>query len=254
MQFYIYCLAILFIYSKSPKWGIISFVVSTISTLTVTFIIMYMCNTSMRFLDAYRDTDAVYTKPWTRISSYQSGMILGFILYVTRDRRIYLTRRQTVIIWSAILGFFTYTVVMHPDQPKILIYLFMSGGRIVYGLIVGGIIVICQWGYGRWFEWISTRRFIWQFSKLSYTIYLIHPAIGMIVYGTDAHVLNISFIKTILDCLGIAIASYYLSYVITILFELPYIRLSDEFILKRRLNHDTQSHKNGGKVTSEKIQ
>lgn len=150
-----------------------------------------------RFLDAYRDTDAVYTKPWTRISSYQSGMILGFILYVTRDRRIYLTRRQTVIIWSAILGFFTYTVVMHPDQPKILIYLFMSSGRIVYGLIVGGIIVICQWGYGRWFEWISTRRFIWQFSKLSYTIYLIHPAIGMIVYGTDAHVLNISFIKTV---------------------------------------------------------
>ncbi|XP_059611002.1 nose resistant to fluoxetine protein 6-like isoform X2 [Phlebotomus argentipes] len=254
MQFYIYSLVLLFIYSKSRRWGIVTFVVSTAATVTASFIIMYRCNTSMKFLDAFRDADMVYIKPWTRISSYQSGMMLGFILHVTRGRRIYLSPRHTAIIWSAILGFFTVTVAMDPDQPKILMQLFMSGGRILYGLIMGGIIVICHWGYGRWFEWLSTRRFIQQFSKLSYTIYLLHPAIGMKVYGTDAHVANISFIKTLFDSLGIAIVSYYLSHAITILFELPYIRLSDEFILKRRSRYDSaESHKNSVKVMSEKV-
>ncbi|GAB0087638.1 hypothetical protein DMENIID0001_019700 [Sergentomyia squamirostris] len=235
MQFYIYSLLLLFIYAKSPKWGIVTFVVTTVSAVVSSFVIMHLCGASMKFLDAFRTVDYVYTKPWIRITSYQSGMMVGYFAHGTRRKPVFLTKNQSTILWITLAILFIGTTFLDPDQPKVLMQLIMSVGRILYGLgMVGGCILMCQWGYGKWFEWVSTRRSIWLISKVSYIIYTIHLAIGMIVYASDAHVVNISFVKTLIDTLAITIVSYYLSLMIAILFELPYIRLSDEFILGRR--------------------
>ena len=102
-----------------------------------------------------------YVKPWCRFSPYIVGLLLGYILHVTKNKPVKINPAVAVWLWLCAFGI-GYAVVygldlpshMPPNEPLSKFVNAFYGGfhRAAWGIALGWLIFACCKGYGGNFE------------------------------------------------------------------------------------------------------
>ena len=135
--------------------------------------------------------DEIYSKPYTRISPYLVGIVIGYLLY--RKVRIPLHKLINWLIYLPMWGFAAFFLMAplyglygtwhgHPlnDAENVLYYTF---SRFSWGIGLALIVFACHNGYGFVVNSFLSMKIWVPLSRLTFTAYLVHPIVLTVIYG-----------------------------------------------------------------------
>lgn len=176
--------------------------------------------------DPLAQFDKIYDKPWTRLGPYLVGMMVGWVLYKT-DCKIKMSKVMVVVGWILSLGCLTalvyglYDTELHP----IVAAAYSSLSHSAWALSLSWIVIACCTGYGGYVEKLLSASFLYPFSRVTYCAYLVHPImIRVMVMRLDSP-MHLSVETIAIVFFGQVVASYILSFVVSLAFEAPFVQL-----------------------------
>lgn len=151
----------------------------------------------LAFVDAGRTDQSrmalTYQPTHTRMGAWLVGVIVGFVFYQTKHRRVVMSKAVVVVGWAVSL--IAMLVIIFGDYPfqqpdsymDISIVwdaLYESTNRVVWAGCLGWIVFACINGYGGFVNTLLSLS-VWQpLGRLSYSIYLLHLPVQMMLAGT----------------------------------------------------------------------
>ncbi|XP_078045042.1 O-acyltransferase like protein-like [Augochlora pura] len=197
-------------------------IVSWIVTATIALHAQYVPSIE----DPLAHYESLYDKPWSRIGPYLLGMITGWYLYKS-NCTLKMPKTLALICW--IFSFFVMLSIVYglygstygPFMSAAYSALSHSG----WAVAVGWVLVACVAGHGGIVNKILSCKYLYPLSRLSYCVYLVHPAIirAVVLKGESSMHLTLGLMGILF--LGFTIASYIVSLIISILFEAPVVSL-----------------------------
>ena len=173
--------------------------------------------------------DIIYDKPHCRINAYLIGIVLGFVLYKKWRLRSSLWIRICLysVIWitaaalCAVIIFGQYNTWRgHPftKTENVMYYMF---GRTGYSIGIALMIYACHNGFGGVINKFLSWSFWVPLSNLTFTAYLFHPLVFLLMYRT----MRFRFIHTdwmlIILFSAAAVLSYSLALIVAVTVEYP---------------------------------
>ncbi|XP_076673729.1 O-acyltransferase like protein-like [Andrena cerasifolii] len=176
--------------------------------------------------DPFAHYDSLYDKPWLRIGPYVLGMITGWYLYKSNCKlKIHTT--VALLLWA--LSCFTMFSIVYglygsgygPFVSTLYTALSHSG----WAASLSWILIACVCGHGGVVNKVLSCKYLYPLSRLSYCVYLLHPAIIRAVLVAGEHSLHLSEGFVTIMFLGFTVASYAVGLFISLLFEAPMVSL-----------------------------
>lgn len=133
--------------------------------------------------------DLIYTKPWSRISPYIVGFLLGYVLY--RKVKLSLSNEKTVaffaslwtavglILLSCVFGLFFKLDI--EETAKHVIYTAFS--RFMWASALALIVFACHNGYGGYVNSFLSMQLWIPLSRMTFCVFLVHPIVLTVLYG-----------------------------------------------------------------------
>ncbi|XP_041368659.1 nose resistant to fluoxetine protein 6-like [Gigantopelta aegis] len=183
--------------------------------------------------------DAIYMVPWCRMGPYIIGIWTGYILYRT-DCRIRMSR-VTVIFGWAIATASALAVVYglydvnngHPLAVDTAAF-YNSVNRTVWGACVCWVVLACATGYGGYVNTLLSWKGIIPLSRLTYCAYLLHPIIMFYYYYSRETTFHLSDINLLFSFFSFLVASYGVSFIVSLAFEAPMMGLEKVFFKREK--------------------
>ncbi|KAJ6632736.1 Nose resistant to fluoxetine protein 6 [Pseudolycoriella hygida] len=235
MQFYIVILFILFVHARYPATAK-SIFLALIAALTAGGIYLNVdMNLLPRFDSVLYHLDEFYIEPWNRMHPYLAGCAVGYVMFKIKDKKFPKNRFITVSYCTGAIVTFVATLfsTSFTGATSLIFALALSFGRFFMGLFIGSIVVMCHIGYGGMMNTFVSHRLFVHVNKVTYVMYLVHPLIIIFFNANlDAspHYDTYSIAPTI--C-GILLISYIAAIVLSPLIEIPFQKLSDEYVMKK---------------------
>lgn len=207
-DFIFYLLAPIFLLAirGNPVFGIISTLFVMLASMLLRAILMVIFNfppTQFLWFQSYFNVDMVshhvwvYTKPYTRISTYLVGILLGYFLASCSkpfsEKLREKSNKHTLLLWLlasvlmfwGVFGLYPAAQGWGSGQDW-----FWFGYNIFYGathrvVFVTGLaifIALCHEGHGGWVNRILSCRIMVPLSNISYGVYLVHLLMILIFY------------------------------------------------------------------------
>eukprot|EP00038_Savillea_parva_P009943 m.186849 g.186849 ORF g.186849 m.186849 type:complete len:715 (-) comp16883_c0_seq1:206-2350(-) len=230
MQFFILGLFILKINLKSVRVGVFLCVVIAIAGTVTGWLLLLKHRGST--LDDY------YDKPYTRVTPFAIGVLLGILLvdyqFINTKLSNRVSRSLMVMSLVAILGvvYIDYlNFAHHPkseqgdfdDQQNAA---YQAGGRLVFALAICCLTWLCVTGHGGWIKSFLSLS-IWEpLGKLTYGAYLIHPIIVRIYYYQKVQLFHFDPLEQTMYFVAITVMTYAIGAVLHITVELPFANLN----------------------------
>ncbi|XP_066999715.2 nose resistant to fluoxetine protein 6 [Anabrus simplex] len=179
----------------------------------------------------------LYAATYTRAAPFLVGVLLGYILYSTKKKKLILSK------WIVFLGWLVSTAISltiiyaihlyykkdHPYNP--LEAAFFGGLHpIAWGAVIAWIIFACETGYAGPVKTILSWPWFQPLSKLSYSAYLVHFMVfyhDLAITRTPSHYDHYSVIHYVLGDLVIIML---LAAVFALTFEMPVLNLDKLFL------------------------
>ncbi|XP_077994444.1 nose resistant to fluoxetine protein 6-like [Glandiceps talaboti] len=178
-----------------------------------------------------------YPKPWTRISTYLVGMIVGYLLIKTKCK-VKINKVINLVCWcaawvialSVLYGLYGTQHGHTLSRPVDVLY--MTVCRLAWSVAIGWLTFACLTGNGGPINAILSWKAWIPISRLTYCAYLTHFYV-ILVYGMNQdRLINLSDLnQTYMYIAGLVIA-YCISFVVSLMAEAPMMRL--EKILLRK--------------------
>ncbi|XP_046631188.1 nose resistant to fluoxetine protein 6-like isoform X2 [Daphnia pulicaria] len=178
--------------------------------------------------------DKHYSETFARMPPYLIGILLGLLLYKTKDKTIHINKFLVAAGWiiATLLGLIaTYGMFPYLDEatvPVIDPFIRVSYGVLnhsAWAITIGWIIFACTHGYGGFVHrFLSWKLFI-PLSRLSYSVYLTH-----LIY-TFAYISHLrkpyyfTEISGAMNFAGILVISFLLAFVVSVAVEMPFVNL-----------------------------
>ena len=166
----------------------------------------------------------IYEKPYCRINAYLIGVVLGFVLY--KKWKVKFKFWTSVCFYSVlwvIAGTCCLTMVFgqyqtwngHPftKSENIMYYMF---SRTIYSIGIALAIYACHNGFGGVINSFLSWSFWVPLSRLTFMVYLCHPMVLTLMYGT----MRFRFIYTDWILIVFLAAAIVLSYCMALLFAI----------------------------------
>ncbi|CAI9740878.1 Hypothetical predicted protein [Octopus vulgaris] len=162
----------------------------SVGLLVVTFLLCaYVAATTVLWQKLFTGTsitfDDVYTKPWTRMSPFLIGILLGYFLRMKHRKRsiskLYLSFGWFITLAiSMVICYIKYTMYKTDDpivwtNAQTTSYELLS--RPIWALLVSWVIVICASGNGGIVTSILSYSAFIPLDRLTYGAFLLHPII-----------------------------------------------------------------------------
>ncbi|XP_022236348.1 O-acyltransferase like protein-like [Limulus polyphemus] len=94
--------------------------------------------------------DVIYSKPWCRIGPYLIGIIVGYALYITGQKKNFINKWLVLLGWLVATGICMGVVYglykANPNLPVSSLYAAVS--RTVWAIGVGWLVYACVTGHG----------------------------------------------------------------------------------------------------------
>ncbi|KAG7197537.1 hypothetical protein KM043_017647 [Ampulex compressa] len=174
----------------------------------------------------YQNLDLLYYPPWTRIGPYIVGILAAYIL-IKLNKKLELKKRNIVICW--LFGSSCNILVLfglwerHISVVSTAFYVGLS--RTVWGVGLAWIVIACQTNHGGIINQILSFKGWIPLSRLTYCAYLLNPFIINSVYLYGESSIHVDFLSIGTAFMGNVLNSYFCAYMLSLMFEMPYIEL-----------------------------
>lgn len=180
----------------------------------------------------------VYQKPYVRIPPYLVGMILGYIMYRLRDRRVVIPRIFLALGWVIATGVAIATVfglygdyTDHPlEKAGNIIYEMLS--RFAWGVFLAWVVISCKYGQPGWINDILSWNLWVPLSRVTYTAYLLHPIVITTFLGNFGLPYYSSLVLQSYFFCGVVLLSYSCAMIFSLAVEFPLANIEKHFLPK----------------------
>ncbi|XP_057379361.1 nose resistant to fluoxetine protein 6-like isoform X1 [Daphnia carinata] len=194
--------------------------------------IIWLRSSELSRIDVYSQRH--YMETFARIPPYMIGILLGWLLHKTKDKRIHINKSLIATGWisAAIIGsLVTYGIYPYLDEKTVpIINPFV---RVLYGALhhsawaitVGWIIFACTHGYGGIIHRFLSWKLFLPFSRLSYAVYLIH---FNFIRAYASHLRKPFYFTELIfgtTYLGILMIAFFISFAVSVVVEMPFLNL-----------------------------
>ncbi|KZC08232.1 PREDICTED: nose resistant to fluoxetine protein 6 [Dufourea novaeangliae] len=208
-----------------------------VSSWFTTFSIAYSNDYVARIEEPFALFDKLYDKPWLRAGPYFVGIITGYILFKT-NCKLKLPVVVQIIGWflssgvmiSLVYGLYTGNLSVAVSS------VYAALGHTSWAMAVSFIVIQCCTGSARMIDSLLSLRLMYPLSRLTYCAYLVHPVIMMITVAQMDGPLHLHNGIVLVLYFGNLVASYLMSFCISITLEAPVVNLLKiAFISKKRV-------------------
>ncbi|XP_048480394.1 uncharacterized protein LOC105382199 [Plutella xylostella] len=130
-----------------------------------------------------------YINTLTRASPFFVGMIFGYVIHISRQRRIQIKKNVNILLWTLWLALMSTCIYVHfPTQQSewdnpIVDIVLNSFWRPAWAVGVGWMIFACDQGYGGPLNWLLSLQ-MWKVpARVSYAMYIYHMQIQQVSSG-----------------------------------------------------------------------
>ena len=184
------------------------------------------------FVNGYGHLPGLYREPWSRFQPYLIGLLLGYILHYTKNKKIHIPKAANVLGWqAAFLSAFAVVYGLYSEktdgQLSNLEYTMFNGfARMGWAFSLSWVIFSCSKGYGGMIHDFLSWKFFLPLSRLSFTTYLVHSIVVFLAYYYfNMFMVDISLTLLVGLYLSNLIIAMSLALVINLALESPVIRL-----------------------------
>ncbi|XP_037300821.1 nose resistant to fluoxetine protein 6 [Manduca sexta] len=226
-QFYVVGIILLLISVKHPKFAIASLGIIMVSSWATTIYISVWLQYKARIQEPFEMFDPLYDKPWSRIGPYLVGMAVGWYLHKTKCQPK-IPYWMVIIGWPVALGVVASLIFSMVDgyfEVWPTAFYISIGHTGTWGAAVAWVAISCCSGYGGLINSALSYRGLLPLSRLTYCAYLIHPTIMMyssFLLDGPYHMENSSVLAIYA---GYSVMAFLASFVISLAFEAPAVRL-----------------------------
>ncbi|XP_050443463.1 nose resistant to fluoxetine protein 6-like [Adelges cooleyi] len=225
-QFYVLAIILLLFSAKHFKGAVIALLGFLIGSWIVTISVAVHYDFKARIEEPFGLFDQLYDKPWSRLGPYLFGMFAGWFLFVTKCK-LKMSTLTVALGWFLSLFTLAYLVyglhVVHLDIPGSALY--ASVGHSAWGAALAWIVIACCTGHGGCVNSALSFRLLQPLSRLTYCAYLVHPIIMTITNFQMDGPLHLHNLITLILYFGNAVASFIVSFFISLTFEAPVVNL-----------------------------
>ncbi|XP_054729042.1 O-acyltransferase like protein-like [Anastrepha obliqua] len=225
-QFYIIGAIILIVGVRHFKLAAGTTLCFLVSSWITTAIIAFTNNHRPDTDDPLALFDKIYDKPWTRLGPYLIGMAVGWILFRT-NCKIRLPRLTVATLWAlALLNLFVLVFGLYrAELSQFMAAAYSSLSHSAWALSLAWITIACSTGHGGYINSLLSASCLYPFSRVTYCAYLVHPiVIRSMALNTDAP-LHLGGDTMVIFFFGLVVASYLLSFVVSMSFEAPVVTM-----------------------------
>lgn len=130
----------------------------------------------------------IYYPTHARYGPWLIGMLVGYVLYQTREKRIKINRYFNAVMWifnlslmiSIILGYFPFQITSDNKTTRAGNALYNATFRVGWGFAIGWIIFACQNGSGGVIRWFLSLKQWQPIARMGLSIYLVHRIYEMV--------------------------------------------------------------------------
>ncbi|WAR03139.1 NRF6-like protein [Mya arenaria] len=246
MQFYLISPLIIIPLYFSGVLGVAVCLVFLVATMLASGLIASINDLPMTFVTPAGNTkigqyfDDYYVKPYCRIGPYVVGMLLGYILYKT-DGKTRMSRVRVLLGWalaavccmSVLYGNYDSVRGVHiPSRYESALY--TATHSTVWAVGVSWVIYACCTGYGGFVNTLLSWKAFVPLSRLTYTAYLVHPALMMVYYAGKREAIYLTDMEETFFFLGSLLGSFALAFVLSLAIEAPFMGLEKALFNRER--------------------
>ncbi|XP_046472647.1 nose resistant to fluoxetine protein 6 [Neodiprion pinetum] len=235
-QFYVLGIFLLLLSVKYFKFVAVSVIFLIVSSWFTTFSVAYQNDYVARIQEPFALFDELYDKPWLRAGPYLIGTITGYILFKT-DCGLRTPLYAKVIGWLLSASvMFAVVYGLYPGSITVtLSSVYASLGHTAWAVAVAFMVVQCCTGSAPVVDSLLSLRLMYPLSRLTYCAYLVHPVIMVITTAQMDGPIHLHNGIVLIVYFGNLVASYLLSFCISIALEAPVVNLLKiAFIPKKR--------------------
>ncbi|CAH0389766.1 unnamed protein product [Bemisia tabaci] len=225
-QFYILGIIILLLSARYGKFSAISIAFFLLLSWFVTILISINVQYIAKIEDPFGNFDELYDKPWTRLGPYLVGMFAGWYLFRTKCK---VRMNCTTIFLGWVLSLLTLASlvyglhIFHLGVTGSAFY--VSVGHSAWGAALAWIVIACCTGNGGCVNSLLSFRLLQPLSRLTYCAYLVHPVIMVLTSFQMDGPLHLHNGLVLILYFGNVVASFLLSFFISLTLEAPVVRL-----------------------------
>ncbi|XP_034952182.1 nose resistant to fluoxetine protein 6-like [Chelonus insularis] len=225
-QFYVLGILLLLLSVKYFKAVAIAVFLLIVSSWLTTFSIAYSNDYIARIQEPFALFDELYDKPWLRAGPYFVGTITGWMLFKTNSE-LHTPAWFKLIGWIVSSGIMLVVVYgLYPANLTVTMSSFYAAlGHTAWTIAVAFIVVQCCTGAAPIINSLLSLRILYPLSRLTYCAYLVHPVIMMITVTQMDGPLHLHQGVVLIVYFGNLVASYLMSFCISIAFEAPVVNL-----------------------------
>eukprot|EP00041_Stephanoeca_diplocostata_P013570 m.238277 g.238277 ORF g.238277 m.238277 type:complete len:637 (+) comp19387_c0_seq3:300-2210(+) len=237
MQFFILGLIILTIYLRAKFVGI---------SLTATCSVGGVVAGWLLLVKHRQDTqDDYYDKPYTRVTPFTIGVMLG-IMFVDHDFiNIRLTKLKSrllmlfalliilAVVYIDYLNFAQHPATQKGDFTDEQNAAYQAGGRLAFAVGISIVTLLCVTGHGGIVNSFLSLPFWEPLGKLTYGAYLVHPIVIRIYYYQKVQLYHFTVVEQAMYFISIATISYAVAAILHVSVELPFANLA-KFVMPAR--------------------
>ena len=172
--------------------------------------------------------DAIYIKPWSRISPYLVGLTIGYVLYMSY--RLNVRKSIGVVINSsmwAVAAFVAMWLVYglyfiwqrRPSTVENVIYITFS--RFLWGCCLAVVVLACHNGYGWLVNSFLSMKLWTPLARMTFCACLVHPWVITVVYGQLQSPFHYTDLSLACYFVFFVVISYAVAYVLCVVVEFP---------------------------------
>lgn len=245
-QIYIFCIPIVILIIRHPRIGLwINFVVMMLSVIAVSVhnyirdlppTMLFTRSDIQQRNELMRET---YYTPYQHVGPYCIGLFVGYYLQ-THKKPLELHWSLRVTAWLATIIMTSAALFgVHPwnrgigGTGIIPTMLYASLSRMAWTLGIAWATLACTRGCGGILTKILRNKVFAPFSRLTFLVYMVHPLVQHVFYGTLRDGIQAKNHLAIFTCLAFIVVSYAIALVLSLLLESPFISMGFLIFNKR---------------------
>jgi len=175
-----------------------------------------------------------YNDAGVRAPPYIWGILLGYVLHVTKNKPVELKKYVVAILWAVSFAIglaVIYGLVPYLDAqavPHINDFVRVSYGslnRLAWAMAVSWVVFACVKGYGGIVNSILSWKAFGPLGRLTYCAYLIHLNFIGLYYAQGKEKIYYTTLNHIVEYFGILLFVFLLSFFVSVTVEAPFLNL-----------------------------
>ncbi|EFA05306.2 nose resistant to fluoxetine protein 6 [Tribolium castaneum] len=225
-QFYIVGAVMLILAASHFKSGACLLLIFMVSSWITTGYIAYSNSHMPGSDDPLALFDKIYDKPWTRLGPYLIGMCVGWFLF-KKNCQLTMSKLAVVSGWTAAIACLLSLVygLYEANLSPLAGAAYSALSHSAWALGLAWIVVACSTGYGGFANSVLSSTILYPFSRITYCAYLLHPVVIRVMTMSMDSPLHLGSLVMIIIFLGQVVASYVLSFFVSLAFEAPVVSM-----------------------------